>query len=138
MKKTPLRSSRPGQKRRRAKPRRDWSDARAKVDAEGACRLRRGLSSYTCEGKLEAAHIIGREHDPLMGMVAGRDSKALWVRPVSILPLCSVHHGAYDRHEVDVLHVLSLDEQLTAVEDAGSVESMRRRTAPTAYQRSAA
>lgn len=130
MKKTGLSRSRP----KRKPLKRDWRSARAKVDGEGRCRV--------CKESwgLQTAHVIGREHDldSRNGLVPNGDSNAYFVRPDRVIPLCGTCHTAYDRHEVEVLHVLTLDEQLQAVRDAGSVESMRRRTAPLAYRRSAA
>jgi hypothetical protein len=106
-------------------PKRNWKDARAKVELEGACRV---CKTELC---LEAAHVTGRRHDrPKPG------KKELWVDPVSVVPLCGPFpegcHGAYDRHEISILSVLETDEQVRAVEDLGSIDSALHRVAPGA------
>lgn len=126
---------------KRSQPRRYWKDARGKVEDEGRCRLYR--HDLGCAGPLEAAHVIGREHDPHMGLVPGVGGYDLYVRPVSVVPLCRVHHDRYDGRSqpwIDLLPALTLDEQLAAVEDVGGIELARRRLCPTAYrvERSAA
>lgn len=72
---------------------RDWTLARAKVEAAGRCRI--GLD---CEGPIEAAHLIGRALDP-------RDPDRPHVRivpPDLVVPLCRAHHRRYDAHELDL------------------------------------
>lgn len=118
---------------KRTQPKRFWDDAREKVTSERVCRLWR-LGG--CQGKVECAHVIGREKDPPADAY-GATGYDRYVEPVSVIPLCQHHHREYDARRVDVLHVLDLREQLQAVADAGSVELMRRRTAPTAYRRAA-
>lgn len=106
---------------RRSQPKRDWTDARAKVEAEGRCRLcgiTRGL---------QAAHTIGRVHDAKRGATR-------WVDPDGIVPLCEVDHQAYDRHEVDLLGYLTAAEEVFAVRTVG-LEQARRRLAPSDYRR---
>ena len=96
-------------------PKRDWKDARAKVEAEEACRV--------CKvgGKLEAAHTVGRKFDrPKEG------KKELWVDPLSVVPLCPECHRAFDSRELCIIHVLETDEQVRAVADLGSIETARR------------
>lgn len=113
--------------------RRDWSDARRKVDDEGRCRLcsATGLP-------LEAAHILGRRYD--RPRVEGSTTKTLYVRPSSIVPLCGSTpdregcHSRYDSGEVSILAVLTLEEQLRAVEDAGGIELARRRIDAPDYE----
>ena len=109
---------------KRKQPVRDWKDARAKIDAEGQCRLcgiTRGL---------QCAHIVGRKFDrPQPG------KKTLWVNPDSVLALCPPCHGAYDRHEVSILHRLSEAEQWKALEDLRTIEAVRIRTDPEDYVR---
>jgi hypothetical protein len=102
VKQTPLKRTSP----RRSQPRRDWTGARAKVENEACCRR--------CGGtyRLEAAHVIGREVD--------RDA-AYVVLAVRIVPLCNYCHGAYDRHEIDLLPHLRLEEQIAATRDAGGM-----------------
>lgn len=104
-------------------PKRDWKDARAKVEAEGQCRV---CGRSCC---LEAAHLTGREHDPKKGSVR-------YVRPESIIPLCGSQspewscHVEYDAHRLDLLSHLTLEEELRVVEDTGSLISALRRVAP--------
>jgi hypothetical protein len=98
---------------------RDWSLARAKCDAEGGCR--------NCGfPRVEAAHIVGREHDddpPL------RAEELPWWRPGIVAPdrvlgLChDCHQGPQGVHakRLDLLPLLTLDEQLQAVADAGGI-----------------
>jgi hypothetical protein len=105
-------------------PRRDWSDAREKVEAEGRCRvcgITRGL---------QAAHITRRSFD---APKPGR--KTLWVNPDSILPLCPRCHSEYDSHEISILGKLTHPEQLKALGDMGTIEAVRRRTDPLDYTR---
>lgn len=120
-------------------PKRDWTAAIAKRDGEECCRLGR---DGTCSGRLEAAHVTGREHDPPWSPPDDFDPDTdevfeLWVRPESVVPLCSSHHRRYDLGAVDVLPVLTLDEQLRAFLDLDGIEAARLRTAPTAYSEGA-
>jgi hypothetical protein len=90
--------------------RRNWKEARAKVDAEGECRVcRNGIG-------LEAAHVIGRVHDPANGKV----------RPVDIVPLCPACHREYDGRRLDLLPYLTHEEQAAAVEHVGIIGALRR------------
>lgn len=84
-----------------------------KVDAEGRCRV--------CKqgGQLEAAHVVGRKHDPKDGVV----------QPDDIIPLCRPCHEKYDKRALSVLPYLTLDEQAAAVRLVGIVRA-ERRTAP--------
>lgn len=105
---------------KRGQPRRIWEDARAKLNAEGACRL------CGSERALQAAHVIGRIHDEPRG-------KLLYVKPERIIPLCPRDHAAYDRHEADILPVLTTAEQVQAVADTGSILTALRRTTSDSY-----
>jgi hypothetical protein len=121
---------------KRSQPKRDWTDARAKVEREGSCRVWRGLLG--CDGggqrNLEAAHIIGRKADrfPALGHI-GWTPREPWVidewpvDPLRIVPLCQKHHRAYDAHELDLLPYLTVEEQAQAVLDAGGIELARNR-----------
>lgn len=106
--------------------RRDWSDARRKVEDEGRCRLCSATGV-----RLEAAHILGRRYD--RPRVAGSSTKVLYCHPDSIIPLCGSTpdrvgcHYRYDAGEVSILAVLTPDEQIRAVQDAGGIELARRR-----------
>lgn len=123
---------------KRSQPKRDWTDARAKVEEEGCCRI-----CKRSDRKLEAAHILGREHDEPKVKV-GSDgksftgSKTLYVHPDRIVPLCGPFpegcHGDVDYHRVNLVHVLTLDEQLQAVKDAGGIAEAWRALAPVDYR----
>lgn len=116
--------------------RRDWSDARRKVEDEGRCRLCSAVGV-----KLDAAHISGRRFD--RPRVEGSSSRVLYVHPDAIVPLCANTvvgdqvrtgcHYRYDAGEVSLLAVLTLDEQIRAVRDAGGIESARIRLDRPAY-----
>lgn len=109
----------------KSQPKRDWSDARAKVDDEGRCRINSG-----CMGSLEAAHVIGRKCDEPRNF----HGKTLYVHPDSVVPLCRRHHLMYDGHELDLLPYLTVLEQVRAVRDAEGIENARVRTCPMAYR----
>lgn len=98
---------------------RDWTAAIDKVQSEGACRYC-GLSE-----DLQAAHIVGREHDPLE--VGPRGGETRVVLAESVVPLCSFHHGMYDARELDLLPFLYVDEQAHAVRVAGGIVMALRR-----------
>lgn len=122
-------------------PRRLWVDARAKVDREAECRLS-GLGG--CEGRLEAAHAVGRDRDQFP--IEGREhlwAKGWYVAPERIVPLCTQHHHAFDHGLIELLGRLHLVEELQAVRDSrvaheSGIEAARRRLAPLAYRRAAA
>lgn len=94
---------------------RDWRLARAKVEAEGRCRVCGG-------GPVEAAHVIGRKHDPVVS------SRVRLVLAEAVVPLCRDHHMQYDAHDLDLLPCLTSDEQARAVRDAGGIIAALRRT----------
>lgn len=100
--------------------------ARAKVEAEGACRAC-GIGGAH---RLDAAHIIARG--------ATRAARG-YADPLNIVPLCSRAkggtgcHDEYDARQLDLLPVLRVEEQARAVELAGGIEAARRRLAPRAY-----
>ncbi len=104
-----------------SQPKRDWTDANEK--REYGCRV---CGRYD----VELAHTIGRKHD----QPKAPGSKTLYVNPDSVVPLCPSIHRAYDAHQFDLLSYLTLAEQLDAVAKAGSIESARRRLAPSAYR----
>ncbi len=99
--------------------RRDWSKALEKVQESGMCRF--------CGSSLDlqAAHIIGRQHDPIE--VGPRGGETRVVLPESVVPLCSFHHGLYDARQLDLLPFLYPDEQAHAVLVAGGVVAALRR-----------
>ena len=96
---------------------RNWKEARAKVEYEsGRCRVCHRPNA-------EAAHVIPRSLAPGVGNNMGADN---------IVPLCGGPdgcHGAYDRHELDLLPFLTLPEQIAAVRQAGGIALAYRRTA---------
>lgn len=105
-------------------PKRIWKDARAKVEAEGRCRV-----CHITRG-LQAAHITRREFDrPKPGQ------KTRWVDPDSIVPLCPPCHRSYDAHELSILAHLTHAEQVRALEDMNTIEAVRKRTDPLDYTR---
>lgn len=107
----------------RSQPRRNWADARRKVEAEGLCRV------CGTPFNLEAAHVWGREADePTLD-----SGSVLWVKPDRIVPLCRGDlgtfgcHESYDRHELDLLPHLSPAEQSQLVKDAGGIVTAYKR-----------
>lgn len=124
--------------------RRDWRDARDKVQREGRCR------NCGATDRIEAAHVSGRRHDratplhdlasgllradsPLPFLIPRESGKALYVDPVDVIPLCGpatdsrTCHGQYDTGRLDVLPLLTVPEQVAAVIRLGGIEAARRR-----------
>lgn len=93
--------------------RRDWSAAEFK--RTDYCRM------CAKPGKIELAHVIGRNRDERRGAT-------VLVNPDSVVPLCDECHRRYDAHDLDILPILSLDEQVAAVRDAGGIIAALRRT----------
>lgn len=66
-----------------------------------------------------------------MPKTGARGGKYLWVNPDSVIPLCNFAgnncHGAYDRHELSILAVLTLPEQVNSVEAAGGIFAANER-----------
>ena len=111
----------------KTKIKRDWGSALKKVQEEACCRVC-GATDY-----LDAAHVIGREHDAKV--VGPKGGRTIFVHPDSIVPLCGAFsknfcHQSYDRRELDLLPYLNLYEQIRAVEDAGGIISALKRVAP--------
>jgi hypothetical protein len=88
--------------------------ARAKVEAEGRCRL---AHSPPCDGPLEAAHVVERRYD-----------QTYTVPALNVIPLCTLHHARYDARRVGILEVLSYEEQAAAVAKLGITRALRRLT----------
>jgi hypothetical protein len=105
--------------------RRDWRAARAKVELEGACRAERLPAAGGCGGTLQAAHTLGRKYDQMVVLLEG---EYLRVDPDDVIPLCERHHVAYDARGLDVLPILSLDEQAAAVRHVGIIRALKRLT----------
>lgn len=94
--------------------RRDWKEARAKVDHEsGRCRV-----CYAPNA--DAAHVIPRSLAPGVGNNMSADN---------IVPLCRDCHTEYDQHRLSLLEYLTLPEQVAAVRQAGGIALAYRRTA---------
>lgn len=95
---------------------RDWSEAKAKCEDEGVCRY------PGCNAQPTPAHLWHR------GMGGGMDA-------AGIIPLCLAHHTRFDEHQLDVLELCTLEEQLYCVRQAGSIERARQRLVPSEYRR---
>ena len=94
--------------------RRDWREARAKVEYEsGRCRV-----CYAPNA--DAAHVIPRSLAPGVGNNMRADN---------IVPLCRDCHTEYDQHRLSLLEYLTLPEQIAAVRQAGGIALAYRRTA---------
>lgn len=106
-------------------PERYWDDARAKVDREGACRACK--SGYM----LQFAHVIAQRHDQSMVMDDG--STIRYVDAIDGVPLCIDCHAKYDRRELDLLALLTYEEQAAAVALVGIVRALHRITGQRAY-----
>ena len=91
--------------------RRDWTAARAKVEADnhGRCRVCRAAG-------VDAAHVIPRSINPTEANM-GADA---------VVGLCRRCHTLVDSHQLDLLPYLTLDEQVHAVRMAGSIERARQ------------
>lgn len=96
--------------------RRDWADAREKVDTEGCCRW--------CgqAWNLETAHIIGRSRDE-----RARGASIARVNPDTVVPLCRSCHALYDAGGLSLLGALTPQEEAAAVLAANGLEAARRR-----------
>ena len=91
---------------------RDWKAFREKVQSEGGECRRCGLIGA------DAAHIIPRSRVP------GPEA----MDPLNCIPLCRPCHTAFDHGRLDVLGLLTVDEQLFAVGLVGLGEAYRRLT----------
>jgi hypothetical protein len=124
-------STRP--RRRSRQPDRDWTPALEKVEEEGCCRV-----CKRTDRKLEAAHILGREHDEPKTGANGQPLKELIVVKDRIIPACGPFpegcHGDVDMRRISLLPFLTLEEQLQAVSDAGGIEAARIRLAPVEHR----
>lgn len=112
---------------------RDWTAARQKVEDEGCCR-----NCKRAGGRLEAAHTLGREYDVAYSCFAckgtGEGQRRMTrcgrckgrgiimrVDPLLIIPLCGpatstgTCHGMHHARRLDLLPILTGDEQVAAV-----------------------
>lgn len=112
---------------KRSQLKRNWFDAIAKRDEEGQCRVcerepgevfKDGVGFYTIS--LEAAHTISRARQDVL-TVGPRGGETLYVKPESIVPLCTDCHLEYHAMVLDLLPYLTLEEQLDAVRAAGGL-----------------
>lgn len=114
---------------KRSQPKRDWSDAQAKLEDEAACRV--------CDKRidLEKCHISGRKYDQ-----PRFDQKQLYVDPRDIVILCGPStdsrscHNRFDSGQIDLQEHLTTEEQARCVEVLGSIENARMRLAPSDYR----
>lgn len=113
---------------KRGQPRRDWRDAREKVQIEAESTGCRACGVFA---GLQAAHIAPRRVD----RPRTEDSKTLYVHPDRILPLCPECHGRMDSGRLDTLGLLTLAEQVQAVIDLGGIEAARIRLVPSEYSK---
>lgn len=118
-------------------PDRDWTDARAKVDHEECCRICKRPESPG--HPLEAAHVLGREHDePKVSKTTGEILAVLYVDPDRVFPACGPFpagcHGDVDMRRINYLQHLTLSEQVRAVKDAGGIEAARLRLDPVEHR----
>jgi hypothetical protein len=97
-----------------------WTAALEKTRREGRCRLCPEVYG------LQAAHVVARKYDEKAELEDG--TFAYFVDPDDVVPLCPSCHALYDRHEVSLLEVLTLDEQAAAVAHIGIYRAVHRLT----------
>lgn len=110
--------------------RRDWSDARAKVDEFGLCRgCGRPFEKLKRMGRsLDAAHIVGRTYDPK----SDKASFDRYVHPDAVFPLCGpvlesgTCHHEYDGHRLNMWLRLTDSEREWVIAAAGEGRARRR------------
>ncbi len=93
---------------------RDYGPARAKVDAEGMCRM---CGAY--DG-VQAAHIVPRSR--LVGGEGAED-------PRNIIPLCFRCHGQQHAGDLELLPLMTHEEQGYVASLVGITEALKRTTA---------
>jgi hypothetical protein len=109
---------------------RRWDEARRKVETEGICRARDCVRRHG----LQAAHLAHREYDIRRPLAWPHEWKRpVLVHPDRIVPLCPEHHRAYDAHDLDLLGLLTTEEETQLVADLG-LELARKRVAPSDYR----
>ena len=113
---------------RRRPVKRHWVDARAKVDASGRCRgCGRDIETLRRMGRtLDAAHIIGREHDLRF------ENGERYVHPDSVFELCGPQvntgtcHNLYDGHQLNMWAALTGAERKWVIGRIGEGQARRR------------
>ena len=101
------------------RPARDWSEARAKVDAERRCRVC-GYSGGEPYRRLEAAHSLSTA---LQDVVLPDGSYK--VLGASVVPLCGpatssyTCHGKHHAGELELLPYMTIEEQMDVVRCVG-------------------
>lgn len=116
-----------------------WNDAREKIDREGACR-NCGLS-WESVMSLQAAHTVNQKLQDRTKVVPLDEPdrseripknfvRVIWVNPDSVIPLCVTQdggcHGKYDAHQLDILGLLTYEEEADAVRAVGIVRAVKR------------
>lgn len=134
--------------------RRDWTDARDKVDEEGCCRY-----CGRSDRPLEAAHLDGQKYDepadcktckgsgrrlagagPCGVCKGSGQTSTYYVDPVRTVPLCGPQvdtgtcHNLFDTGQLDLLPVLKLEEELAVVKSLRGIEPARIRLSRPAYE----
>lgn len=113
---------------RYGQPRREWSAANRKRDAEhNRCRI---CGTHPAE----LAHIAGREYDKNEPAVWDEERDGPWrpyrVAPSRVVPLCRDHHRSFDSWKLDLLRAMDADEQAQAVHDLGGILQALERVCP--------
>lgn len=117
-----------------AKPPREWKFANAKFDERGGyCQ---NCGTFT---RVERAHVIGRSNDYQPPVRMADHGFEWWpgvVHPDRIILLCgpatstTTCHGMQHNRRLDILPLLTLDEQIQAVADAGGISQAYDKLAP--------
>ena len=112
-----------------------WTEARAKVDQEGCCRVcKRNSGDGTNPRifKLEAAHTVGQKYQDEVRIEVEGGPRIKVVKAASIVPLCLAEdggcHTAYDAGKIDLLPYLTVGEQLDAVAAVGMHRAYEKTT----------
>jgi hypothetical protein len=99
--------------------------ARGAMSASPAQRAKKAagcrLHGAAC-GTPDAAHVVDRS-------IGGCDD------PLCAIPLCRVLHEGYDRHELDILPLLTYEEQAHAVGHLGLLRALNRITGSEWFER---
>lgn len=114
-----------------SQPKKDWSLARDKIDAEGCCRVCGSARD------LQAGHTIGQTEQDIE-QVGPRGGRTKLVPTNAVIPLCGPFSGnnchmRFDAHQLDILPYLYLEEEINAVRAAGGIYGAYRRLMPTEF-----